>query len=91
MEENPTTILRKLMKEAGVSQQQLALLCGVSQPVVSYWVRGTARPGPDRMPTLRRVLHLPEEVAPDHLSLPPEAFYEKFGDHDDSSSGSKPR
>jgi transcriptional regulator with XRE-family HTH domain len=44
MEQAPGTLLRKVRRDAGLSQRQLALRANTSQPAIARYERGTATP-----------------------------------------------
>lgn len=48
--------LRELRKNAGLTQEALALRLGVERPVVSQWESGARRPGYDKMLRLAKEL-----------------------------------
>lgn len=46
------TRLGVVLKEKGISQKEIALYCGVSQPTVSEWVSGRKMPSSDNLAKL---------------------------------------
>ncbi len=48
--------LCELRKAAGLTQSEVARLCGVSQEAVHRWEAGKARPTMDKLPALSTVL-----------------------------------
>ena len=51
-----------LLKRKKMTQNILAKKLGVTQQLISMWVRGKAQPKIDMVPKLAKVLHEPAEV-----------------------------
>ena len=65
---NPPTDLSHAIRDARLNRRMtqfdLAVVCKVSQPLVSSWERGRSRPHPEAM----RILH-------DHLGIPYDLYF----------------
>lgn len=60
--------IKELRTAEGISQQALAVDCGVSQAVVSQWENGIVLPRTRQLPDLARALN----CSIDELFVPPE-------------------
>src|SRR3954471_17637067 len=56
--------IRDRRTAAGLSQAELAQQVGVTQPIVSQWERGIAKPSPLVLDKLRTTLEKPAEPTP---------------------------
>ena len=52
------TRLAKLLKDNNISQKEIAVYCGVSQPTVSDWVSGKKDPSTENLAKLSRRFHV---------------------------------
>lgn len=52
------TRLGNLLKEQKISQKEIAIYCGVSQPTVSEWVSGKKAPSTDNLAKLSKRLNV---------------------------------
>jgi len=59
--------LRSQQQRSGITQDEIAEACGVSQQAVSRWVRGAARPGGVRLGKLAEALGVPVAVVIERL------------------------
>ncbi len=50
--------LRRRRKDLGLSIEEVARWCGVSESAVSQWERGKTEPSPERRPKLAKVLEV---------------------------------
>jgi len=67
---NLGTLLRRLRRERGLSQAQLAREAGVSQAVVSYYERGMNAPSPKVLERIEAALGLPQGELADAAGTP---------------------
>lgn len=48
--------LKQILKEKNISQKEIAICCGVSQPTVSEWVSGRKTPSVENLTKLSKIL-----------------------------------
>ena len=53
---------KKLLKEAKVTQSELAKILGVHQTLISQWCNGQSKPGVDRIEQISIALNQPIET-----------------------------
>lgn len=81
---NLGTLLRRVRRDRGVSQAQLARDIGVSQAAVSYYERGMNAPSPQVLKRIEAVLGLPQGELADATGGP------RWSDSSESSSHVEP-
>lgn len=55
-------MFKEMMKEANITQSELATLLGVHQTLVSQWCNGKSKPGVDRIEQISIALNQPIEA-----------------------------
>jgi transcriptional regulator with XRE-family HTH domain len=54
-------LIEKYIRDAGISQSELARRLGVSQPTVSDWISGKKTPSGDKVLSLAKEMGIPPE------------------------------
>jgi transcriptional regulator with XRE-family HTH domain len=64
------TRLQFIRVDRHISQERLAIVAGVPQPVICLIERGTWNPNPDHLAALGRALHIAPELLLQEVTIP---------------------